>query len=108
LPADGFVVEGQSSVNQAPITGESMPVDKTPVVDTAQARSQPGRIGAASLVYAGSINGSGALEIEVIRRASDSTLARVVRLVSEADTRQSPTQRFTHRFERVFVPFVLL
>lgn len=108
LPADGFVVEGESSVNQAPITGESMPVDKQAVADAVQARNQLGRISAASLVYAGSINGSGALEVEVSRRSNDSTLARVVRLVSEADTRQSPTQRFTKRFERVFVPLVLL
>jgi Cd2+/Zn2+-exporting ATPase len=58
-------------------------------------------------VYAGTINGSGALEIQVVRLASDSTLARLVRMVGEAETRKSPTQRFTDRFERIFVPAVL-
>ncbi len=108
LPADGFVVLGSSSVNQAPVTGESMPVDKQPVQDAALARARPASVDAASRVFAGTINGAGAIEVEVTRRASDSALAQVVRMVSEAETRKSPTQRFTDRFERIFVPFVLL
>ena len=108
LAADGFVVQGVSSINQAPVTGESMPVDKRPVEDPAQARAYPGAVEAISRVFAGTINGSGALEIEVTRRATDSALARVVRMVSEAETRKSPTQRLTDRFERIFVPAVLL
>ena len=107
LAADGFVVSGQSSINQAPVTGESIPVDKKPVEDAALARAKPDLVSASARVFAGTINGSGALEIEVSRKASESTLARVVRLVSEAETRRSPTQRFTDRFERVFVPLVL-
>jgi Cd2+/Zn2+-exporting ATPase len=59
-------------------------------------------------VFAGTINGSGLIEVEVTRKSNETTLARVVELVSEAETRQSPTQRFTDRFERVFVPSVLL
>ena len=107
LPADGFVIEGTSSVNQAPVTGESVPVDKQPVSDAAAAASAPDSVAATSRVFAGTINGSGALAIQVTRIAADSTLAKVVKLVSEAETQKSPTQRFTDRFERIFVPSVL-
>lgn len=109
LPADGFVVAGTSSINQAPVTGESIPVDKRPAPDIALARTRPDTaVDAASRVFAGTINGAGAIEVEVTRRSGDSALARVVRLVSEAETRQSATQRFTDKFERIFVPLVLL
>jgi Cd2+/Zn2+-exporting ATPase len=104
LPADGFVILGLSSVNEAPVTGESMPVDKRPVEDRAAARAS---VGANSRVFAGTINGSGALEIEVTRLSTESALAKVVKMVSEAESRKSPTQRFADRFERVFVPAVL-
>ena len=107
LPADGFIVEGTTSINQAPVTGESMPVDKQPVADAAAARARPAQVGPASLVFAGTINGAGAIEIETTRKSSDTTLAKVVRMVSEAETQKSPTQRFTDRFERIFVPLVL-
>lgn len=107
LPADGFLVKGDSSVNQAPVTGESIPVDKRPVIDEAEARANPDKLDAVHRVFAGTINGSGAIEIEVTRRSTDTTLAKVVRMVSEAETQKSPTQRFTDRFERFFVPTVL-
>ncbi|MCD9007056.1 heavy metal translocating P-type ATPase [Luteimonas sp. XNQY3] len=107
LPADGFLVLGTSSINQAPVTGESIPVDKRPVADPATARARPDGVDAQSRVFAGTINGSGAIEIEVTRRSGESALARVVEMVSEAETRKSPTQRFTDRFERIFVPAVL-
>ncbi|MBY0325183.1 MAG: heavy metal translocating P-type ATPase [Reyranella sp.] len=107
LPADGFVVAGESSVNQAPVTGESIPADKQAVADAAAARANPDKIEAAHRVFAGTINGSGAIEIEVTRRSTDSALAKVVRMVSEAETQKSPTQRFTEKFERLFVPSVL-
>ena len=107
IPADGFVVKGTSSVNQAPVTGESMPVDKRPVHDAAAARARPDAVEAAYRVYAGTINGSGLIEVEVTRKSTDTALAKVVQLVSEAETQKSPTQRFTDRFERVFVPSVL-
>ncbi len=90
IPADGIVAEGRSGVNQAPITGESLPVDKT----------------AGDSVYAGTINGEGALEVRVTRLARDSTLARVMRMVEEAQAQKSPTQATVERFERVFVPSV--
>ncbi|MEE1922094.1 heavy metal translocating P-type ATPase [Pseudomonas sp. 148P] len=108
LPADGFVVTGFSSINQAPVTGESVPVDKQPVADAELARSKPDAVDAASKVFAGSINGENLIEVEVTRRSSESTLARVIKMVSEAEVRKSPTQRFTDRFQRVFVPLVLM
>ena len=92
IPVDGTVAEGRSGVNQAPITGESVPVDKTP--------GQP--------VFAGSVNGEGALVIEVTAAIGDRTLDRVVKLVAEAQTQKAPTQQFTDRFERIFVPLVLV
>lgn len=107
LPADGFVVKGTTSVNQAPVTGESIPVDKQAVESPEAARARPSALSSASVVFAGTINGGGAIEIETTRRSNDTTLAKVVRMVSEAETQKSPTQRFTDRFERVFVPLVL-
>lgn len=108
LAADGFVVAGASSIDQAPVTGESVPVDKNPVPDVAAAAASPDLIDAASRVFAGTINGAGAIEIQVTRLASDSTLARVVRLVAEAQTKTTSTQRFTDRFQRIFVPTILV
>lgn len=108
LPADGFIVKGQSAINQAPVTGESIPVDKMPVVDRQAARAKPTSTAAASRAFAGTINGSGALEVEVTRKASESTLSKVAELVATAETDRSPTQRMTDKFERIFVPLVLL
>ncbi|QDV78328.1 putative cadmium-transporting ATPase [Planctomycetes bacterium K2D] len=107
IPADGFVIEGESSVDQAPITGESVPVDKQPVTDREAAAADPESIAAESRVFAGTINQAGAIEIQVTKTAAENTLARVVTMVSEAETRVSPTQRFTKRFERYFVPSVI-
>jgi Cd2+/Zn2+-exporting ATPase len=107
LPADGFVVKGTSAVNQAPVTGESVPVDKQPVDDPDAALDNWEGLDPEHRVFAGTINGSGALEVIVTKPASESTLARVVQMVAEAETQQSPTQRFTDRFERLFVPAVL-
>jgi Cd2+/Zn2+-exporting ATPase len=92
IPADGQVAAGNSAVDQSPVTGESMPVDK-----------QPG-----DKVFAGTVNGEGALTIEVTKLARESTLSRMVEMVAEAQTQKSPTQRFTDRFERIFVPAVLV
>ncbi|ASK89664.1 heavy metal translocating P-type ATPase [Sphingorhabdus sp. SMR4y] len=108
LPADGFVVKGVSSVNQAPITGESVPVDKLPVDNAAAAAKAAEKVKSEHRVFAGSINGSGSLEVQVTRLASETTLARVVEMVNDAETRQSPTQSFTNKFERIFVPVVIL
>ncbi len=90
IPMDGVVLTGLSGVNQAPITGESVPVDK-----------QPG-----DEIFAGSINGQGALEVEVTRRAADNTIARLIRLVEEAQAQKAPAQRFVDRFAEVYTPAV--
>lgn len=92
IPADGIIIKGNSAVNQAAVTGESMPVDKT--VD--------------STVYAGTLNGSGALEIKVTKPAKDSTLSKLIQLVNEAQSQQSPTQRFTDKLQKYYVPAVII
>jgi Cd2+/Zn2+-exporting ATPase len=92
IPADGQVATGNSAVDQSPVTGESMPVDKQ----------------AGDKVFAATVNGEGALIVEVTKLARESTLARMMDLVAEAQTQKSPTQRFTDRFERIFVPVVLV
>ncbi len=106
LPADGFVVAGNSAVDQAPITGESVPVEKSPVADRAAAAAG-GRLEPHNLVFAGSINGPGELDVQVTKKAGETMIARVVRAVETAETEQSPAQTFTERFVRVFVPSVL-
>jgi len=107
VPADGFVASGTSSVNQAPVTGESVPVDKSPVDDPDAAVASSESLSAEHRVFAGTINGSGVLTVVVTKAATESTLARVVQLVAEAESQKSPTQRFTQRFERAFVPAIL-
>ena len=106
VAADGFVVGGQSAVDQSPITGESIPADKRPV-DDPDAVGDPETLDKAHRVFAGTINGSGVLEVRVTRRAGENTLARVVQMVASAEGGRSPTQRFTDKFQRVFVPAVL-
>jgi Cd2+/Zn2+-exporting ATPase len=107
LPADGVVVKGSSSVNQAPVTGESVPVDKSPVEDGKAAIATFDRVKANNRVFAGTINGAGAMDVMVARLASQSTMARVVQMVAEAEAQRSPTQQFTDKFERIFVPVIL-
>ncbi len=92
LPVDGVVLTGASSVDQSPVTGESIPVEKR----------QGDR------VFAGSVNGEGALQIQVTRLAKDSTLARVTQMVEAAQAQKSPTQQLTERFTSWFVPAVLI
>lgn len=108
IGADGVVVKGNSSVNQAPITGESVPVDKFAVEDINRDYGPQDEISANNRVFAGTINGNNTLEIKVIKEAKDSTLARLVQLVNEAQTQKSPTQLLTDRFEKYFVPSVLI
>lgn len=90
IPLDGVVLSGESAVNQAPITGESVPVDKKP----------------GDTVFAGTINGEGALEIKVTKTTGDTTLARIIRLVAEAQEQKAPTQRFVDVFARYYTPAV--
>ena len=108
LPADGVVVVGTSSVNQAPVTGESVPVDKRPIDDPKAAIGAFDRTSAEHRVFAGTINGSGAIDVMVARKSDQSTMARVIKMVTEAEAQRSPTQQFTERFERMFVPAVLV
>lgn len=91
IPLDGEVVAGASTVNQAAITGESTPVEKGP--------GDP--------VFAGSFNERGSLEVRVTRPAADSTLARIIQLVEEAQANRSPTEQFIDRFARVYTPAIL-
>ena len=108
ISADGVVVSGSSSVNQAPITGESVPVDKDPVDNPDKDWSQEDDIKDENRAFSGTINGNNTLEIKVIKVAKDSTLSRLVKLVNEAQTQKSPTQRLTDKFEKYFVPSVLV
>jgi Cd2+/Zn2+-exporting ATPase len=91
FPIDGEVINGNSDVNQASITGESMPVHKN--------QGDP--------VFAGTVNGNGALEIRVTRLAKDTTLARIVQMVEEAQARKAQTQRMLDGFEQVYAIIVL-
>ena len=92
IAVDGEVLEGESSVNQAPITGESMPVAK-----------QRG-----DGVYAGTINEHGLLQIRVTAQRGDSTLAKIVRVIEETQRNQAPTQRFVDTFARYYTPAVVI
>jgi Zn2+/Cd2+-exporting ATPase len=91
IPLDGVVVAGTSSANQAPITGESVPVDKSPGDE----------------VFAGSINEHGVLEIRVTKLVADTTLARIIHAVEEAQATRAPSQGFVDRFSTVYTPAVV-
>ena len=107
IPVDAVVIQGQSSVDQSSITGESIPVDKVAVEDTGKDYSKERDISSENRVYSGTINGNGSLEVKVIKESKDTTLSRLITLVNEAQTQKSPTQRFTDKFERYFVPAIL-
>jgi Cd2+/Zn2+-exporting ATPase len=92
IPVDGVVVDGRSAVDQAPITGESLPVDK-----------QPG-----DSVFAGTLNQQGVLDVEATQSASNTTLARVIKLVEEAQESKAPTERFLDVFEQVYASFIIV
>lgn len=92
IPLDGRVVKGTSAVNQAPITGESMPVAKD----------------AGAEVFAGTINGDGTLTVEATKLAADTTLARIIHMVEEAHTRRAPSEQWVERFARVYTPTVMV
>lgn len=92
LPLDGRIIAGASDLDQAPITGESVPVDKREGDE----------------VFAGSVNGRGALEVEATKPPGDTTLARILRRVEEARSRRSPAERWVERFARVYTPVVFL
>jgi len=91
IPMDGRVLAGESAVNQAPITGESIPVEVGPGAD----------------VFAGSINGNAALEVKVTRLAADNTISRIIHMVEQAQAQKAPAQRWVDRFARVYTPAVV-
>ncbi|MGI9495855.1 MAG: heavy metal translocating P-type ATPase [Mariniblastus sp.] len=108
VAADGFVIKGKTSIDQSPITGESLPVEKFPVDDLHWAREHEPHLPFENRVFAGTINQHGAIEIMVSRLTTETALARVVVMVNEAENQQSETQRFAQKFERIFVPVVLI
>lgn len=108
VAADGFVIKGKTSIDQSPITGESLPVEKFPVDDLHWARKHEPHLPFENRVFAGTINQHGAIEIMVTRLTTETALARVVVMVNEAENQQSETQRFAQKFERIFVPVVLI
>ncbi len=92
IPVDGVVTKGDAAVNEAPITGESMPVDKT----------------AGALVFAGTISESGALEIRVAKVGADTTLGQIIRVVKAAQDNKGNTQRIADKFAGYFTPIILI
>ena len=91
VPLDGKIAKGSGHVNQAPITGESVPAPKRPGDD----------------VFAGSINGEGVLEVTVTRAANDTTLARIIRLVGESQSRRAASERWVDQFAAIYTPAVM-
>ncbi|MBC9877694.1 cadmium-translocating P-type ATPase [Bradyrhizobium sp. INPA01-394B] len=91
IPADGVILSGESPIDEAPVTGESTPVRKGPD----------------ALVFAGTVNGDGLLRVRVTAAAADNTIARVIRLVEEAQESKAPTERFIDRFSRFYTPGVV-
>ncbi len=92
IPADGMILSGESAIEEAPVTGESTPVRK----------------GVDATVFAGTVNGDAALRVRVTAAASDNTIARVVKLVEEAQESKAPTERFIDRFSRYYTPGVVV
>ncbi len=107
LAADGVIVKGSSSVNQAPITGESIPIDKTALPPNTPI-SNFEEIDPEHSVYMGTINGNDLLEVKVLKLNEDATISRLIKMVSAVETKKSPTQRLTKRFEKWFVPSVVI
>lgn len=91
LPADGEIIDGTSGVDESPVTGESVPCTR----------------GVGDAVFAGSINTEAALRIRVSRNPRDNTIARIIRLVEEAEEARAPTERFIDRFSRIYMPAVI-
>ncbi|KAA5826230.1 heavy metal translocating P-type ATPase [Algibacter amylolyticus] len=107
IAADGVILRGSSSINQAPITGESMPIDKTSIASTNNLPEFKD-INKNHVVFAGTINGDSSIEVLVLKLTEDSTVSRLIKMVSEVETQKSPTQRLTKKFEKWYVPIVII
>lgn len=92
IAMDGRIIKGESAINQASITGESAPVEK----------------GIGAEVYAGTLNISGSLEVEVTKHVQDTTIAKIINLVEEAQSKRAPAQAFVERFAAIYTPIVLV
>lgn len=92
IPSDGTILEGISDIDEAPVTGESVPVEKGP----------------GASVYAGSVNANGELRIEITRAAADNTIARIIHMVEEAQASKAPTARFIEQFSRWYTPAAMV
>ncbi|MGG6431668.1 heavy metal translocating P-type ATPase [Anoxybacillus sp. D401a] len=92
IPSDGIVVQGKSSVNEAAITGESMPIEKEVGMN----------------VYGGSVNNEGMLHVQITKQYKDSSLSKILRLVQEAQEAKTPLELFIHRFAKYYTPFIMI
>lgn len=106
IAADGVIISGSSSINQAPITGESIPVDKV-FINSTNNLPMFKDIDKKHTVFTGTINGDNSIEVLVLKLSEDSTVSRLIRMVSEVETQKSPTQRLTKKFEKRYVPLVI-
>ncbi len=107
IAADGVIIKGSSSINQAAITGESIPVEKTAISDE-YTITDFSSINNSHLVFTGTINGNNLIEVKVLKLSKDSSISRLIKMVSEVETQKSPTQRLTKKFEKWYVPTVLI
>ena len=107
ISADGVIIKGSSSIDQSPITGESIPVDKTAIQEVTNLPKFE-QLARSNVVFTGTINGNSMLEVQVLKLNVDATISRLVQMINEVETKKSPTQLTTKKFEKWFVPTVIV